>query len=177
MEIQELQAKLSATLGVLKEDLNGVQAGQVSEKMLKNVSVAYEDGRKQSLLEVAAVRVANSSSLLVKPFMSEESSLIEKSIANAGLGVNTGKQGVEILVSFPPITTERRDQLAKLVVEYGNKAKQSGRDIRHNYLKENKGNTKEEQVKIEKELSPHIDKFNKEVDGIIKQKQESLMKI
>ncbi|WP_342262090.1 ribosome-recycling factor [Alphaproteobacteria bacterium endosymbiont of Tiliacea citrago] len=177
MEIQELEEKLKSTLFVLKEDLNGVQAGQVSEKMLKNVFVCYEDGRKNCVLEVASVRVQNSSNLLVKPFMHEDLAIIEKSIANSGLGVNTGKQGHEVLVTFPPVTTKRREELSKLVVEYGNKSKLSGRDIRHNYLKDNKAKTKEEQVKIEKQLMPHMENFNKEVDRLIKDKQESLMKL
>lgn len=177
MEIKELEEKLHSTLNVLKEDLNGIQVGQVSEKMLKNISIAYEDGRRHSLLEVSTVRVQGINNLIVKPFLHEDVALLERTIANSGLGVNTGRQGEEILVTFPPITTERRESLAKSIVEYGNKAKQSSRDIRHNYLKENKAKTKEEQIKIEKEVSPHMEAFNKEVDNLIKTKQEHIKKI
>lgn len=177
MEIRDLEEKLKATLKVFKEDLNGIQAGQVSEKMIKNITICYEDGRKHGIMEVATVRVNSSNTLIVKPFTKNELGLIEKSIANGGLGVNTSKQGEEILITFPPLTSERREQLAKLVTEYANKAKQSSRDIRHAYLKENKGNTKEEQVKIEKEIKPQMDKFNDEVDSISKTKQDTLKKL
>lgn len=177
MEIKELEEKLESTLKVLKEDLNGIQVGQVSEKMLKNVTLSFENGVKNNIFELATIRVHGTNTLIVKPFIHEDLAIIEKGISHAGLGVNTGKQGHEIIVTFPPITTERREQLAKSVTEYGNKSKQSGRDIRHNYLKNNKTNTKEDQLKIEKELKPYMDKFNDEIEKLIKQKQDNLIKI
>lgn len=177
MEITELEEKLARSINILKDDLNGIQIGQVSEKMLKNITIHYEEGRKANIFEVATIRVHNQNSLIIKPFMHEDQNLIEKSIANAGLGINTSKQGHEILATFPPITTERREEIAKSIAEYGHNTKQTGRDIRHNYLKANPTSTKEEKLKQDKTISDIIDKFNKEVEIIVKQKQESIKKI
>lgn len=177
MDIQEVKNKLENTLKVFKDDLSGIQAGKVTDILLKNVQVSLEDDRKSYLLSIATIKIMDRRSIAVHPFSIENMLHIEKAIAQAGLGVSTGRENNYIKVTFPEITQERRIELSKIILEYTNKAKNSARDIRHSYLKHNKANSKEENIKLEKNIQKEIDSFNTNIDNLTKIKQNEILQI
>lgn len=177
MEISDLNEKMKKTINVLKEDLNGIQANKVSDTILKNIIVQFEDGRKQSIISMSVIRIVNNKTLAVKPYNKEDLNILEKTLAFAKLNASIGRQEHEVIITFPDLTTQRREELKKLINEFALKAKNSIRDLRNAYLKANKTNSKEENIKIEKDIQKHIDNANNEVDKIKESKQNDLNKI
>lgn len=177
MDITELNEKIKKTLDVFKDNLNGIQANKVSDTILKNVMIQFEDGRKQSLISVSVIKVVNNKTLALKPYSHTDLNVIEKSISNARLNASIGRQDNEIIITFPDLTAERREELKKIINEFALNAKNAIRDIRNNYLSKNKANSKEENIKVEKEITPLIKKANDDIDNLKNIKNKDLEKI
>lgn len=175
MELKELENKFSKTIAIFKEELSQIQAQKVSATMLKNVFVVYENGAKKSVIEISAIRNIGALTLAIKPYESSDTSLIEKALTKH-LNLNPSKKDDEIYAIFPPLSEERRKELAKMILTYSNNAKQSIRNVRQDYIKANPTNSKEEEKKQKDSIQKILDKFNNEIDDITKNKQQELMK-
>jgi len=175
MEFKELEEKFKKNIEHLKEELSSVQAQKATPILLKNIIVKFDDGRKNNILEIAAVRNINNMTLGIKPYDKSSTKAIEKALTNADLGTHPAMKDDEIYLIFPDITTERRKELAKSIVNFANHAKLLIRTARHDYIKQNKKSNKEEEVRQEKEIQKIIDKVNKQIDEIIEKKQKEIL--
>lgn len=176
-ELKELEEKFQKSMNILIEDLSKIQAGRVSPAMLKPLSIIDSDGNKQNAMEIGLVRVINSRTLGIKPWIKANVSNVEKAIRASNLGVNPVTVEDEVTLPFPELTQERRNELAKSINTFGTTTKNSFRSLRHDFLKANKPATKEEEVKLDKDVQKIIDKFNNTVDEHIAKKQKELMQI
>lgn len=177
MDLKQFEEKLQKSLDVLIDDLSKIHAGRVSPTQLKPIIVQTENGGRQGVMELALVRVVNQKALAVKPWDAAELPHIEKAIRAANLGVNPVISDGEVHVVFPDLTQDRRKELAKSVSTYGVNTKNALRSVRHDYLKENKKSSKEEEVKQEKDIQKIMDKFNNMIDDYIAKKQKDIVQM
>ena len=176
-ELKNLEEKFKKTLVLFKEDLNKIHANRVTATLLKPIIAHFEDGRTSSLMEAGVIRVVNARTLAIKPWNEKEIAAIEKAIKKSNLGANVGTKDGEIHILFPELTQERRNELSKSINIYANDAKHQLREHRHTFIKENKKPTKEEEIKMEKNIQKLIDKYNDEIDQNLHKKQEEINKI
>jgi ribosome recycling factor len=101
----------------------------------------------------------------------------------ANLGLNPTNMGEHLLIKFPILTTERRQQLQKVASGYGEEAKISIRNIRHEHLNtikkqfEAKEISETDKGSREKKIDEIVKDFNKNIETEVKSKQEEVMKI
>jgi len=176
-EFNNLEKKFKGAVSFLVDDLSKIHANKVTATLLKPIMVRFEDGRNVSMMEAGLVRSINAKTLAIKPWMESDLSAIEKAIKSSNLGANIGMQDNEIHIIFPELTQERRKELAKSINVYANDAKHKIREYRHSFIKENKKPTKEEEIKMEKNVQKLIDKYNDEIEKHLKNKQNELNKI
>ncbi len=106
-----------------------------------------------------------------------------KGIQVANLGLNPTNMGEHLLLKFPILTTERRQQLQKVASGYGEEAKISVRNIRHDHLNsikrqfEAKEISETEKGSWEKRIDDIVKDYNKTIETEVKAKQEEMMKI
>ncbi len=172
-----LENKIEKTLNLFIEDLNNIQANKVSVNILKQIAVTDEEGHKINLLEIGLARTINNTTLGIKPWDSSQNQIIEKALKKANIGANIGSAEGEIQIIFPALTEERRKEIAKSLTTFALNTKNSIRNIRHDFLKDNKPNSKEEEIKLNKEVQKIIDKFNDKIDELTEKKQKEIMKI
>lgn len=177
MELKILEEKLQKSINVLLEDLSKIHAGRVSSALLKPIVIIDNDGHKHNAMEIGLVRTINARTLGIKPWQKEHIQAIEKAMRASNLGINTMVVDGEIQLSFPELTQERRAELAKSINTFSTNTKNSLRAIRHDFIKENKKSTKEEEIKFEKDIQKIMDKFNATIDDHIVKKQKELMSI
>jgi len=177
MELKTLEEKFQKSVNILIEDLSKIQASRVAPAMLKTLVIVDDEGHKHSPMQIGLVRIVNTRTLAIKPWMPEHVPAIEKSIRASSLGINPVTIDGEVTLPFPELTQERRKELAKSINTFATNTKNALRAIRHDFIKENKKPSKEEEVKFEKDIQKIIDKFNASIDDMIEKKQKEIMHI
>ena len=181
-QIKSHEAKMQKTLDVLSKELAAVRAGRANPAVLDKITVEYY-GAPTPLNQVAAISTPDPRTLAVQPWDGSVLKAIEKAIQVSDLGINPQNDGKQIRLNFPPLTEERRKELAKQVKKYGEDAKVAIRNVRRDavdFVKkaQKKGElTEDDQKKAEKDIQDLTDKHVKKIDEMCAKKEKELMEI
>lgn len=165
-----------------QEELKGMRTGRPSPSMLDNVSLEVY-GTEMRMREVATVAVADGNQLVVTPFDPSTANSIAKGIEKANLNLLPAVDGHIVRVPIPPMTEERRKEIAKEAREKGEKTKVTIRDVRrksNDEVKKQKADgevTEDEQKKNEKQIQDLTDQFCKKVDELFTAKEKDIMAV
>ena len=110
----EAEERMTTTVDYFQRELRGVRTGRATTALLEYVKVDYY-GSSTDLRELAAINVADATTLLVKPFDPSSKGEIVKSIESAGIGVRAVAEGNAVRVSVPAPSSDRRKQLVTQV--------------------------------------------------------------
>ncbi|CAD6266380.1 unnamed protein product [Miscanthus lutarioriparius] len=176
--IEEIEAEKS-----LIED----QAKEKMEKAIETVQTNFNTveyyGTPVNLKSIAQISTPDATSLLIQPYDKSSLKLIEKTIVAANLGVTPSNDGEVIRVTVPPLTSDRRKELAKTVAKLAEDGKVAIRNIRRDAIKaydklQKEKKLSEDNVKdLSADLQKVTDEYMKKIDSIQKQKEQELMKI
>ncbi len=178
-DFSKLKTQIQETEEWLSRELAGVRTGRATPTLLDGVKPeAY--GSRTSLRELGSVTVEDARTLRIIPWDKSLVKAIEKGItdANLGVGVATDDQGIR--VSFPELTSERRDQLLKIAGERTEQAKVTLRTHRTDALKaleaaEKEGGMGEDEVKrLKGEVQKMIDAGNEALLAVLERKEEEI---
>ena len=181
-DTNELKKDMTAVIDRFKEAMKKVRTGRAHPDMLASVKVeAY--GQFMSLNQVANVTVSGATMLLVTPFDPGNIQAISAAIRNdQSLGLNPADDGKVIRVPIPPLTEERRKELAKQCKGEAENAKVSVRNARRDAIDTLKKQVKEglpEDVEKDAEADAQKlhDKFVKKIDEIYAAKEKEIMTV
>ena len=180
--ITELQSQLDKSMDHLKSKMSSLQAGKASASMVDEIQVENY-GSMMPLKSVANVSCPDIKTIKIEPWDKNSLGTVQKAIIESDLGINPQNMGTHLFLPIPPMTEDRRKKLVKIVKEEEESAKISIRNIRHDFLKQVKtqkdGNeiSEDEQKKLEKDIQEKIDKANKEIDELAKNKENDIMTI
>ncbi len=121
--------RMQKTIESFQNNLSKIRTGRANTSLLDHISIDYY-GTMTPLSQVAAINVADSSTLTIQPYEKNFSAAIEKAIRESDLGLNPVSVGDLIRVPMPPLTEERRKDLIKVVKSDGENSKVSVRNIR-----------------------------------------------
>ncbi len=113
-DLSKLKAGIQHVHEWLLNELSGLRTGRATPALLDGIQIEVY-GSMMKLPQVASVAVEDARSLYVTPWDKGQLKPIEKAITLADLGVGVGSDAVGVRVTFPELTTERRQQLIKLV--------------------------------------------------------------
>ncbi|NLK71550.1 MAG: ribosome recycling factor [Clostridiales bacterium] len=177
-----LNSKMTKTIEVLKDELKSVRAGRANPALLDRIVVEYY-GAPTPLKQLANVSAPEPRLLLIQPFDPSVIHSIEKAINQSELGINPSNDGKIIRLAVPQLTEERRKDLTKLVKKMGEDAKVALRNERRNANDDLKklqkdGELTEDDLKASlEEVQKMIDKYVKEVEDIISDKEKEIMEV
>lgn len=163
----------------LRKEFRGLRTGRATPALLDGIVVdAY--GAKTPLAQIGAVAVEDARTLRVSVWDQSLVKEVEKAITNAnlGVGVTSDEQGVR--VSFPELTSERRDQLARLIKERLEHARVSVRHARdevwQDLQKQEKDGeiSEDEKFRYKEEMEQITSEANKTLDELARQKEEEI---
>ncbi|MBM1105941.1 ribosome recycling factor [Aurantibacter crassamenti] len=182
---EEIKFLLDAT----KESMDGaithlekafmkIRAGKASPAMLSSVMVDYY-GSPTPLSQVANVNTPDGRTISVQPWEKNMLQEIEKAIMNANLGFNPMNNGDFVIINVPPLTEERRRELAKQAKAEAEDAKVSIRTARQDANKEIRDLDASEdlQKNAEVDIQELTDKYTKKIDAFLVVKEAEIMKI
>ena len=178
-DTNELKKDMTAVIDRFKEAMKKVRTGRAHPDMLASVKVeAY--GQFMPLNQVANVTVSGATMLLVTPFDPGNIQAISAAICNdQSLGLNPADDGKVVRVPIPPLTEERRKEIAKTASGKVEEAKIAMRKLRDDARKEVKEEELSEDMKkrAEKEIDDITKDYSSQVDKLFAEKQAEIMKI
>ncbi|RDI97903.1 ribosome recycling factor [Dyella solisilvae] len=176
----DAQTRMGKSIDSLKHSLTRLRTGRASTALVDGIKVPYY-GSDMPLNQVATVALGDSRSIIITPFEKTLVAPIEKAIMASDIGITPNTAGTTIRLNMPPLTEERRRELAKHVAHEGEEAKIAVRNVRRDAMQQVKDLLKEKLItedderKAEDEIQKLTDRFVKDVDAVVKNKEEELM--
>ena len=176
----DLNRRMHGALEALRHDLAGLRTGRASTALVDGIHVEVY-GSNMPLNQLATVSTPEPRMLSVQVWDRSNVQPVEKSIRNAGLGINPIVDGQVIRLPIPELTEERRKELAKLVGQYAEKARIAVRNVRRDgmdHLKQDEKKheiSEDERKRLEHEVQKLTDETIKEIDDVLAAKDREIL--
>jgi len=176
----DAQARMGKSVEALRHELSRLRTGRASISLVEGIRVNYY-GSEVPLNQVAGVSVADARTLTITTYEKQMVGVVEKAILASDIGITPNTAGTVIRLNLPPLTEERRKELAKHVSHEGENAKVAIRNIRRDAMQhvkdllKDKKITEDEERRAEDEVQKLTDKFIKDVDAVVKGKEDELL--
>jgi ribosome recycling factor len=169
----DLQRRMDGAVDVLMTEFGGLRTGRASTSLLEPVTVdAY--GSNMPMNQVGTVSVPESRMLTVQVWDKGLVKSVEKAIMESGLGLNPSTEGQMIRIPIPPLTEERRAELAKVAGKYAEDARIAVRNVRRHGMDELKKGEKDGDISKD-EHHDYSQEIQSLTDGVVKSIDESLV--
>ena len=180
--INECDSEMKATIVAFSNDLKNIRTGRVSPEILKSIIIdSY--GSKMPLTQLSNINNIDNMTLSISIWDGSLVKSIEKNILESNLGATPQTDGNNILLKFPELTSERRKELVKLILETSEKFKISIRNVRRKFidlvkdLEKNKSISIDESKKFQDEIQKSTDSSISKIDENSKLKENEILKV
>jgi ribosome recycling factor len=180
--LDDARQHMQKSLEHLAHELTHLRAGRATPAMVDEVRVeAY--GQQMPLNQVASVSAPQADMIVIQPWDKSTLGPIERAIQAANLGFNPTNDGQLIRIALPPLTEERRRELAKVARHQGEDAKVAIRNIRRSSKDDIKKTADAEKLsedmryETEEQLQKLTDQYTGKVDDIIARKEKEIMAV
>jgi ribosome recycling factor len=176
----DAESRMKKSIDLLKQDLTKLRTGRASAQLLDHLRVDYY-GTGVPISQVANITVTDARTIQVQPWEKAMVVPVERAIMTSDLGLTPNTAGMVIRISLPPLTEQRRKELAKVVGHEGENAKVAIRGVRrdaNHHCKEllkAKLITEDEDRKAEEDIQKLTDRCVKDIDAVVKHKEDELM--
>ena len=180
--VQKTKQDFVKTLEHLGVEFNKLQVGRASSGMVDTLMVESY-GVMQPIKNVASVSIPDARTVQIQPWDKSMLSAIEKAIRDSDLNLNPTNNGLAIILNIPPLTEERRRDLVKVVGRMAEESRIAVRNLRHEAMSSFKKMEHDEEMSederkgAENALQSEVDAINKQIDELVKKKEESIMTI
>jgi ribosome recycling factor len=178
--LAETQQKMTDSLEALKREFRRIRTGRASTALLDGIKVECYETR-MPLDQVATVSAPESRLITIKPWDQTIIGEIEKAILKSELGLTPQNDGKIIRIAIPPLTEERRKELAKLARKTAEENKIAVRNHRRDAnemfkdLKNEKEISEDDMYKAQEEVQKLTDEFIGKVDEETAEKEKEIM--
>jgi ribosome recycling factor len=179
---RDTETQMQKAIDSLIHEYAGVRTGRASVGLLDGITVEYY-GTQTPLNQVATLSVPESSLIVIQPWDATVIKAVEKAILRSDLGITPSNDGKVIRLAIPPLTEERRKQLAKLIKKKAEEKKIVIRQIRresNDMLKsfeKEKEITEDERHIGQEQVQKITDTFIKKIDEVTAKKEQEILEI
>ena len=177
---KDAESRMQGASEALTREFAGVRTGRASTALLEGIRVDYYN-TPTPITQVASLSVPDTRTILIQPWDASILPRIEKAIQKSDLGVTPSNDGKVIRLSLPPLTQERRKQLAKVVGKLAEEARVAVRNIRREAkerlraLAKDKKISEDDEKRGEAELQKLTDRYTQRVDELLKKKEQEIL--
>jgi ribosome recycling factor len=178
----DTHGRMEKALDSLERDYKKLRTGRASVSLVDGIRVAYY-GTPTPLSQLATLSIPDPRTILIQPWDNSIIGETEKAILKSELGLTPMNDGKLIRINIPPLTTERRRELVKVVKKMAEEAKVAMRNIRRDAnemikdLKKDKDISEDEQFRAQEETQKVTDDFIKRIDGLYTLKEKEILEI
>ena len=179
--LNDAEELMESAVMYLDDALARIRAGKASARILDVVKVEYY-GQMSPLSNVATITTPDARTIQIQPWEKKMIAEIERAIINSSVGLAPSNNGESIRLSIPPLTEERRKELAKQCKGEAENAKVSIRNARRDAIDTLKKQVKEglpedAEKDAESDAQKLHDKFVKRIDEIYAAKEKEIMTV
>ncbi len=180
--LKETEAKMKKAEEVTLNELSRIRGGRSQPNLVENIRVDYY-GTQTPLRQLAGITTPEPRLIVVQPWDASSIAEIEKAILKSGIGITPQNDGKVIRLSIPPLTQERREELAKLAHKIAEEGRVSIRAIRREanetVKKSETGKlmTEDDSRRSQEQIQKMTDHNISEIDKHLKQKEAEIREV
>lgn len=163
--IDSAKSKMEQTISFVKSEIGKIRTGRANTEMFNNILVNYYDN-ETPLNQVANIAALDAITISIQPFDKTVIDDIEKAILDSDLGFNPSNNGNSIMITFPPLSAERRQELVKVASKIIEDGRISVRNIRREIIQSAK-RIEDEQNISEDNMKTFLDDIQEVTDSFI----------
>lgn len=177
---KDAREKMDKSIDHMLKDFSSIRTGRANSSILEGVKVDYY-GTETPLTQLCNVHVVEGRTLEIKPYDASSLAAMEKALHGANLGLTPQNDGKLIRVSFPPLTEERRKELAKHIKKLAEDARVSLRNVRRDANEKVKGALKAKEISEDEakngegQVQKLTDAAIKKVDELAAKKEQEIL--
>lgn len=178
--LQQTETKMKKTIESVSREFSEVRTGRAHPGLIEGLHIDYY-GTPTMLKQIASISVPDPKMIVIQPWDVSAIPDIERGILNSKLGATPSNDGKIVRLSIPPLSEERRNELAKVVKEMAENGRVSLRTIRRDAnerikkLQADKVVSEDDSFKTQENIQKLTDRFIKEVDKILEEKSRELV--
>ncbi len=163
--IDSAKSKMEQTITFVKSEIGKIRTGRANTEMFNNILVSYYDN-ETPLNQVANIAALDAITISIQPFDKTIIDDIEKAILESDLGFNPSNNGNSIMITFPPLSADRRQELVKVASKIIEDGRISVRNIRREIIQSAK-RIQDEQNISEDNMKTFLDDIQEVTDSFI----------
>ena len=179
LNLDDTQRRMQGAIAALETEFQGLRTGRASAGMLEPITVdAY--GAKMPINQVGNISVPESRMLTVQVWDQSMTAAVEKAIRESDLGLNPQAEGSLIRIPVPDLSSERREELAKVAGKYAEAARVSIRNVRRDAIEQVRKGEKygdygeDERHGLEAKIQKLTDENVSKVDELLASKEKDI---
>jgi len=163
--IDSAKSKMEQTISFVKSEIGKIRTGRANTEMFNNILVNYYDN-ETPLNQVANIAALDAITISIQPFDKTVIDDIEKAILESDLGFNPSNNGNSIMITFPPLSADRRQELVKVASKIIEDGRISVRNVRREIIQSAK-RIEDEQNISEDNMKTFLDDIQEVTDSFI----------
>ena len=180
--LKDAEERMKKALASLDKEFSRLRTGRATTSLLDGVRVDYY-GTPTPLDQIASVSTPDSRTITIQPWDRKAFNDVEKAILKSDLGLTPVNDGKIIRISIPPLTEDRRKDLAKVAKKYAEEAKVAVRNVRRDAneglkkKKNDKAISEDDQHKGQEDVQKLTDAYIAKTDEALARKEKEIMEI
>ncbi|MDR3567017.1 MAG: ribosome recycling factor [Syntrophobacteraceae bacterium] len=176
----DLDDRMNKAVETLESEYKRLRTGRASTALVDGIRADYY-GTATQLSQLATLTIPDPRTIVIQPWDTSAVGEIEKAILKSDLGLTPMNDGKLIRINIPPLTTERRRDLVKIVKKRAEESKIAVRNIRRDIieklkeLKKDKKVSEDEQFRVQEEIQKITDEFIKRIDAAFGVKEKEIL--
>lgn len=181
-QIGDAKSRMHKAVEALRHELQSVRTGRASPGLVENIKVDYY-GAPTPLLQLATINTPDPKLIVISPYDRTAIGAIEKAIQKSDIGLNPSSDGTVVRLAIPPLTEERRKEIAKHVRKRVEDARVAVRNVRrdvHEHLRklEHEHTISQDDLhRAETELQKATDEQISQVDDLGTEKEQEILTV
>jgi ribosome recycling factor len=176
----DTEDRMEKAVGMFQGQLQGIRTGRATPGLVDSLRVEYY-GSQTPIKQMASITVQEGKQIVIRPFDATAISNIVKAIQTSEVGLTPNSDGRLIRINVPPLSTERRRQLAARVKELAEEARVAIRNVRRDgnkhadQLQKDKGCTEDERDQLKEQVQDFTKTYEGKVNDLAAGKEKEIM--
>jgi len=176
--LKETEKDMRKSVEHFKGEIAGIRTGRASTALVEEIKVEYY-GSKVPLKQLGTISVPEHNQILIQVWDANAVPAIEKAIREE-LSLNPNTQGNTVRINLPPLTEERRKELARMLHKLAEEARVAVRNVRRDakdMIEDLEGISEDEKKRALERLQKITDKYIEEINKLLEAKEEEIMRV
>jgi ribosome recycling factor len=180
--LTDVDQKMDRAIDAFKRELSALRTGRATPSLIENIKVDYY-GVPTPLNQIASISAPDARAIMVQPWDKAAMKEIEKSLLKSDMGFNPSNDGTNITVPVPPLNTERRQDLVKVLKRKIEDGKVSIRNVRRDgqdrlrKMEKDKDISQDQNRRAQDQLQKATDGHTKTVDQVGAAKEAEILQV